>query len=136
MWVRLSESKKEVSPVDWINDLIKPEKAGAAWKLIAAAFINAPYEHYLAISTAMSRSISVRRGQETRVLQGNEEWAFQGLEGAHAMILDARAFMVNYRPFLPVVMSEIPDLARAFGSNMPSMSMNTSQTSSPSPNSD
>ena len=73
-----SESK-EVSPVDWINDLIKPEKAGAAWKLIAAAFINAPYEHYLAISTAMSRSISVRRGQETRVLQGNEEWAFQGL---------------------------------------------------------
>ena len=55
------------------------------WRLMLSAFTDAPANHYDAISTAMAKSIQVRRGAETRFLAGNEAWAFQGLEGAHAI---------------------------------------------------
>ena len=85
------------------------------WRLMLSAFTDAPANHYDAISAAMAKTIQVRRGAETRFLAGNEGWAFQDLEGAHAMALDGRAFLVNFREWLPVVLSEFPRLMQDFG---------------------
>ena len=91
------------------------ESAGG-WRIALAAFTDAPTEHYEAISSAMARSITVRRGDVKRPLAGNEEWAFQGLEGAHAMLLDGRAFLINFFGWWPVVTQEFPALSQAIAS--------------------
>lgn len=79
-------------------------------KLLLAAFANAPADHYDMISRAMSHSIQVTRGSETRMLAGQEAWAFQDLEGAHAMMVDVRAFTVNFFGWWDVLTSEFPQL--------------------------
>ena len=89
------------------------------WRMMLAAFTDAPAEHYEAISKAMARSIIVTRGSEKRALAGQEEWAFQGLEGAHMVILDTRAFVSNFRGWLDVAISEFPQLVQAFASLVP-----------------
>ena len=89
------------------------------WRAMLAAFTDAPSEHYEVISAAMARSIIVSRGDEKRPLAGNVEWAFQGLEGAHMVLLDVRAFTVNFRGWLDVAISEFPQLVQAFASLIP-----------------
>ena len=86
------------------------------WRIMLAAFADAPAEHYEAISKAMARSIVVTRAGEKRVLAGNEEWAFQGLEGAHAVMLDARAFAVNFSGWFSVAAQAFPALAQVIAS--------------------
>ena len=98
------------------------------WRIMLAAFTDAPAEHYEAISSAMARCITVSRGGEKRPLAGNEAWAWQGLEGAHMVLLDVRAFTVNFRAWLGVVMSEVPQLAAAFESLTPATSTDSSAT--------
>ena len=89
------------------------------WRIMLAAFTDAPSEHYEAISTAMARCIIASRAGTQRPLAGNEEWAWQGLEGAHMVLLDARAFTVNFRGWLGVVTKELPQVAQAFASLVP-----------------
>ena len=101
------------------------------WRIMLAAFTDAPSEHYEAISTSMARCITVTRGTEKRVLAGHEPWAFQGLEGAHMVMLDVRAFTVNFRDWFAVAMQELPSLAQAFASLVPETSTPSSDTSSP-----
>ena len=107
------------------EDGANPEAPGfigetESWRIMLAAFTDAPAEHYEAVSKAMARSIVVTRAGEKRALAGQEEWAFQDLEGVHMMILDVRAFIVNFKGWLPVVMSELPQLALAIASLSPS----------------
>ena len=100
------------------------------WRIMLAAFTDAPAEHYEAVSAAMARGIIVTRGGEKpRPLAGNEEWAWQGLEGAHMVLLDARSFAVNFKAWLVVAMSELPQLAQAFASLSPPTSTPSSQPS-------
>ena len=47
------------------------------WRVLLAAFTDAPAEHYEAISKAMARSIVVSRGGVKKPLAGNEEWAIR-----------------------------------------------------------
>ena len=89
------------------------------WRIMLAAFTDAPTEHYEAISAAMAKAIIVTRAEEKRPLAGNEEWAWQGLEGAHMVLLDGRAFVVNFRAWLDVAISELPQAAQAFASLVP-----------------
>ena len=96
-----------------------PTGESEPWRIMLAAFTDAPAEHYDAISKAMARSIVVSRGGVNKPLAGNEEWAFDGLEGIHAIILDTRAFCVNFKPWLSVAISELPQLAQAFESFSP-----------------
>ena len=84
------------------------------WRIILAAFSDAPTDHYEAISRAMSGAITCTRGGESRIVRDNEAWCFQGLEGAHAVVLDGRAFVINFFDWLPVVASEFPSLLQAF----------------------
>lgn len=98
-------------------------------KRAAMIFSALPPKHYRTISVAMSKSIQVRRGSETRFLAGNEEWAFQGLEGAHAIMLDGRAFLINFTGWLPVILSEFPSLMQVFASQSRGMSTPSSETS-------
>ena len=105
------------------------EGATEPWRIMLAAFTDAPAEHYEAISKAMSRSIIVSRAGEAKPLAGNEEWAWQELEGVHAILLDTRAFVVNFKPWLVVVASELPQLVQAFESLSPPTSTDSSQPS-------
>ena len=98
-------------------------------KRAAMIFSALPPKHYRSISLAMSKSVQVRRGTETRFLAGNEEWAFQGLTGAHAVMLDGRAFLINFTEWLPVVLSEFPSLLQVFSSQSQGMSTPSSGTS-------
>ena len=100
------------------------------WRIMLAAFTDAPSKHYEAISAAMARAIVVTRGTEKRALAGHEEWAWQGLETAHMVILDGRAFTVNFRESLDVFLSELPQLAQAFTSLTAETSTDSSATSS------
>ena len=79
-------------------------------KIILSAFTNAPAEHYEAISKAMSQRIEVDRNGQKRFLINNEEWAFDGLEGMHAIIVDVRAFAINFIGWWDVLVSELPQL--------------------------
>ena len=96
-----------------------PEKSkGDEWKLLLAAFTEAPQEHYDAIVRALYGQITYTSPdvkQQTRLL-GDEENAFKDLDMAHSVMLDARSFYVNFFPSFGVVMSEFPFLARAFQS--------------------
>ena len=98
------------------------------WRVMLAAFTDAPAEHYEAISKAMARGIIVTRAGEKRALAGNEEWAWQGLEPAHMCILDVRAATVNFRESLAVAVSELPQLAQVFASLAPETSTPSSET--------
>ena len=98
-------------------------------KRAAMIFSALPPKHYRSVSLAMSKSIQVRRGGDTRFLAGNEEWAFQGLTGAHAVMLDGRAFLINFTEWLPVVLSEFPSLMQVFSSQSQGMSTPSSGTS-------
>ena len=100
-----------------------------SWRIMLAAFTDAPAEHYEAVSKTMARSIIVTRGTEKRVLAGQEEWAFQGLSGAHMMILDVRSFAVNFTDWFPVFLSELPQLAQVFASLLRPTSTHSSETS-------
>ena len=100
-----------------------------AGRVLFAAFTKAPTEHYEAISLTMARGITVKRGTEERPLTGNEEWAWMGLEGAHMLLLDARAFAVNFKAWLVVGMSEFPQLVQAIALLSPPTSTPSSATS-------
>lgn len=80
---------------------------------IISAFTDAPAEHYDVISHVMAKAIQATRGKETRFLHqtGAKEWAFQGLEGAHAMLVDVRAFTINFIGWLDVIKLEFPQIA-------------------------
>ena len=103
--------------------------ATETWRVILAAFTDAPAEHYEAVSHAMARSIVVTRKGEKRPLASNEEWAFQGLEGAHMVMLDVRAFAINFKGWLDVAISGLPQLAQAFASLAPPTETPSSPTS-------
>lgn len=98
-------------------------------KRAAMIFSALPPKHYRSISLAMSKSIQVRRGSESRFLAGNEAWAFQGLEGMHAVMLDGRAFLINFTGWLPVLLSEFPLLLQVFNSQSSGTSTPSSGTS-------
>ena len=92
-------------------------KAGAGnWLMALAAFTDAPQEHYDAIVRELYKHIVYKRADSREaptMLSGDEENAFRDLDMAHILILDARAFVVNFRESWRVVISEFPVLALA-----------------------
>ena len=86
------------------------------WALVLAAFTDAPQEHYDAIVRALYGNIlysSPAQSTPKRLL-GDEEHAFKDLDMAHMILLDARAFIVNFSASWDVVQSEFPALVRVF----------------------
>ena len=85
---------------------------GEGWKVILAAFTDAPQEHYDALVHALYRHVSYKReaDQQFQPLLNDEDNAFQDLDMAHLIVLDVRAFVVNFIESSDVGMSEFQAL--------------------------
>ena len=68
------------------------------FKMMLAAFTEAPEAHYKAIVKAMSKRITFTSpsNKSPLTLAGNEELAFKDLDMAHILLLEGRAFGVNF----------------------------------------
>ena len=86
--------------------------------LALAAFTDAPQVHYDAVVGALYRHItySTPKDPTAKVLAGDEENAFKDLDMAHSILLDGRAFLVNFSESWAVVQSEFPALGQALES--------------------
>ena len=71
---------------------------GAGIKMMLAAFTEAPEAHYKAIVKALSKRITFTSpsNKSPLTLAGNEELAFKDLDMAHILLLEGRAFGVNF----------------------------------------
>ena len=85
------------------------------WQILLAAFTDAPQEHYDAIVTALYGHITYTAPGVTTptMLLGDEENAFKDLDMAHSLMLDGRAFYINFFESWDVVLSEFPSLKPA-----------------------
>ena len=101
------------------------------WQLILAAFTDAPQEHYDAVQRALYGRVRYSRPGDTAptLLLGDEENAFKDLDMVHALLLDARAFMVNFGESWRVAISEFPSLVPALQSSGLQMSTPSSADS-------
>ena len=108
------------------------------WKILLAAFTDAPQTHYDAISQALYQRIQFRRAGDDkfRPLGSDEEYAFQGLDMAHLLMLDARAFAVNFFGSFGVLLSEFQSLAPTLQSLMGRTHRTSSGSQSPAESSD
>lgn len=86
------------------------------WQMILAAFTDAPIEHYEAIVAKLYQQIVYRPKGEAQFmpLAGDAENAFKDLDMAHSLMLDARAFAVNFFGSWGVILSELKSLAPNF----------------------
>ena len=89
------------------------------WQVLLAAFTDAPNEHYEAIVHSLYQNITYTGPSVTAptCLLGDEENAFRDLDMAHALILEGRAFYVNFFASWTVILSEFPSLNRVFQSS-------------------
>ena len=94
---------------------------GGQWKILLAAFTDAPQEHYDAIVRSLYAHIKYATpgNNEPQCLLGDEENAFKDLDMAHSLMLDARAFFLTFSESWSVILSEYPSLKRAFQSLNP-----------------
>ena len=94
---------------------------GGEWKILLAAFTDAPQEHYDAIVRSLYARITyIEKGNNSpQELLGDEENAFKDLDMAHSLMLDARAFFLTFSESWSVILSEFPSLKRAFQSLNP-----------------
>ena len=93
---------------------------GGQWKILLAAFTDAPQNHYDAIQRSLYAHITYTTpGKEPQLLLKDEENAFKDLDMAHSLMLDCRAFYVNFFSSWSVILSEFPPLNRALQSLNP-----------------
>ena len=95
------------------NAKLEQGEESAGWKIILAAFTDAPYEHYESMCKEMYTTITYSNANtqgEYMVLAGDESNAFVGLDMAHTIILDVRAFAVNFSESWDVMLSAFPTL--------------------------
>ena len=94
---------------------------GGQWKILLAAFTDAPQDHYDAIQQSLYSHItySTTGSNSPQRLLGDEENAFKDLDMAHSLMLDCRAFYVNFFSSWSVILSEFPPLNRALQSLNP-----------------
>lgn len=85
------------------------------WKLLLAAFANAPYDHYVAVRDAMFRCVEYRRKDNPawRVLSGDMEAAFVGLLPVHITQIAVEAFAENFTESYSELQSLLPRLITA-----------------------
>ena len=91
------------------------------WGMVLGVLSKAPQEHYDATMRALYQQIMFTSPAtpQPMVLASNAELAFKDLEAAHILLLEARAFYVNFRGSLDVLRSELPFLAQLFQPSEP-----------------
>ena len=82
------------------------------WQLILALITGAPQAHYDAAVHEMYKNINYTRPNVTvpQPLVNDEDNAFQDLDMVHILLLDVRAFAVNFQGSWSVLTSEYPIL--------------------------
>ena len=82
---------------------------GAGIKMMLAAFTEAPEAHYKAIVKALSKRITFTSpsNKSPLTLAGNEELAFKDLDMAHILLLEGRAFGVNFFGSCSILFEEL-----------------------------
>ena len=77
--------------------------------MMLAAFTEAPEAHYKAIVKAMSKRITFTSpsNKSPLTLAGNEELAFKDLDMAHILLLEGRAFGVNFFGSCSILFEEL-----------------------------
>lgn len=88
---------------------------GSQWKMLLAAFTDAPQEHYDTLVNVLYRLVEfTKNGQANKKpLLGDEEFAFENLDMVHMISVDVRAFAVNFFESWAVLKSEYPHLSKA-----------------------
>ena len=83
-----------------------------SWQMYLAALTDAPQEHYDAAVQAMYTKINYTRPNApvSQPLANDEANAFQDLDMVHILLLDVRAFTVNFRGSWDVLQAEFPKL--------------------------
>ena len=91
---------------------------GGGISMILGIIAKAPQEHYDAVMRALYKLItfSSPATPQPMVLADNAELAFKDLEMAHILLLEARAFAVNFRGSWDVLQSELPLLSQGIAS--------------------
>ena len=102
------------------------------WKLALAGLTKLPQDHYDALSAALYKAVEfkTRIDSQWRDLSGDEAFAFKDLDWSYQVVLDARAFAVNFQQSWAVIGSEFPSLIPAFQSRKPKTSTPSSAPSS------
>ena len=86
-------------------------------QFLAGLIANAPTEHIDGITDAMyQRIFYARDGGDPRRLAGDEDSAFQDMDMAHILMLDWRAFLVNFRESWDVLQSQFPQVGQVLQS--------------------
>ena len=97
-------------------------------QFLAALIANAPTEHIDGVTNAMyQRIFYARDGGDPRRLAGDEDSAFQDMDMAHILMLDWRAFLVNFRGSWDVLQSEFPQVGQVLQSFAQEQSTPSSQ---------
>ena len=100
------------------------------WQIMLAAITDAPQQHYDALAQALYRHIDYTAPlQPTPVpLLNNEALAFKDLDMVHILMLDVRAFTVNFLGSWAVLRSEFPQLSQVSAQLDTATSILSSQT--------
>ena len=87
---------------------------GDGLAMILGIVAKAPQTHYDAVMRALYQHISYTSPDQVQPqrLAGDEERAFANLNMAHILLLDARAFAVNFHESWAVLQSEFPSLSQ------------------------
>ena len=93
------------------------QTGGDTLALIMGVIAKAPATHYYAVMRALYQHVYYVRADDREQLPpgklaGDEERAFVGLDMAHILLLDARAFAVNFHESWAVLQSEFPSLSQ------------------------
>ena len=89
-------------------------EGGGGIEMALGIVARAPQAHYDALMRQLYQRITFTSaaGATPRPLANNEEMAFDGLDMAHILMLDVRAFMVNFRESWDVIASQFPSLSQ------------------------
>ena len=85
---------------------------GGVFAMILGVVAKAPQQHYDAVMAALYPQITYRTADmpQPMPLAKDEANAFKDLDMAHILMLDVRAFAVNFRGSWDVLQSEFPQL--------------------------
>ena len=105
---------------------------GGGLAMMLGIVAKAPQTHYDAVMRALYQHVYYTRSDDREQLPpgklaGDEERAFVGLDMAHILLLDARAFAVNFHESWAVLQSEFPSLSQIIQS-LPQETLTPSST--------
>ena len=96
--------------------------------MIMGAIVNAPQEHYDAIMDALYPMVTYRKADMPQPMPlkngriDDTANAFDGMDMAHMLMIDAQAFAVNFLGSWRVLQSEFPQLALLIQASTPEIS--------------